>query len=118
MFSSSWWRGLLGRKPAPLTFSRRKQSRPQRPGVRPALEALESRLAPSADHFLLSGYPAATTAGASQNFTVKALNPDNTVDAGYTGAVHFTSSDAQAVLPADTTFVAGDGGTHAFSATL
>src|SRR5206468_291784 len=36
----------------------------------------------------------------------------------FTGTVTFTSSDAQAVLPADYTFVAGDAGVHAFSATL
>jgi hypothetical protein len=38
--------------------------------------------------------------------------------AAYTGTVHFTSSDAGATLPADYTFVAGDGGTHTFSFTL
>jgi uncharacterized repeat protein (TIGR01451 family) len=37
---------------------------------------------------------------------------------GYTGTVHFTSADPQAVLPADYTFVAGDAGTHVFSVTL
>src|SRR5579864_800260 len=34
---------------------------------------------------------------------------------GYTGTVHFTSSDAQAVLPADYTFVPSDAGSHQFS---
>jgi hypothetical protein len=38
--------------------------------------------------------------------------------AGYTGTVHFTSSDVQAILPADYTFVSGDAGTHTFSVTL
>jgi hypothetical protein len=33
----------------------------------------------------------------------------------YTGTVHFTNSDAQAVLPANYTFIAGDGGTHTFT---
>ena len=37
---------------------------------------------------------------------------------GYTGTVHFTSSDSQAVLPADFTFLPGDAGLHAFSFTL
>lgn len=37
---------------------------------------------------------------------------------GYTGTVHFTSSDAQAILPADYTFVAADAGTHTFPITL
>jgi hypothetical protein len=32
--------------------------------------------------------------------------------------VHFTSSDAQAILPADYTFVAADGGSHVFSVTM
>src|SRR5205823_8685238 len=37
---------------------------------------------------------------------------------GYTGTVHFTSSDPQPDLPPDYPFVAADNGTHAFSATL
>ncbi|MGZ4899543.1 MAG: hypothetical protein ACXV8X_07785 [Candidatus Angelobacter sp.] len=37
---------------------------------------------------------------------------------GYTGTVHFTSSDAQATLPADYTFLPTDAGTHVFSFTL
>src|SRR5207245_885844 len=37
---------------------------------------------------------------------------------GYTGTVHFSSSDAQAVLPANYTFTATDAGVHTFSATL
>src|SRR5262249_18501349 len=37
---------------------------------------------------------------------------------GYTGKVHFTSTDAAAVLPADYTFVAGDNGIHSFNVTL
>src|SRR5207237_432724 len=38
----------------------------------------------------------------------------NTVT-GYTGMIHFTSSDAQALLPANYTFVGADNGTHTFS---
>lgn len=37
---------------------------------------------------------------------------------GYTGTVHFTSSDAQAILPADYTFLPADAGSHVFSFTL
>jgi uncharacterized repeat protein (TIGR01451 family) len=37
---------------------------------------------------------------------------------GYTGTVHFTSSDSQAILPANYTFVAADAGSHQFSFTL
>jgi hypothetical protein len=36
----------------------------------------------------------------------------------YAGTVHFTSSDLQAVLPADYTFVSSDGGSRLFSITL
>jgi hypothetical protein len=38
--------------------------------------------------------------------------------AGYTGTIHFSSSDAQASLPADYTFTAGDAGAHTFVVTL
>jgi uncharacterized repeat protein (TIGR01451 family) len=37
---------------------------------------------------------------------------------GYTGTVHFTSSDTQAILPADYTFLPSDAGTHIFPFTL
>src|SRR5207302_1136109 len=37
---------------------------------------------------------------------------------GYTGTVHFTSSDAQAALQANYTFTNTDAGVHSFSATL
>src|SRR5207247_4793697 len=37
----------------------------------------------------------------------------NTVT-GYAGTVHFTSSDAQAVLPADFAFQSADSGVHTF----
>jgi hypothetical protein len=46
------------------------------------------------------------------------LNPDGSADTGYTGTVHFTSSDPRAVLPADYTFTAADQGVYTFSATL
>ncbi|HYX54104.1 MAG TPA: hypothetical protein VE783_11685 [Candidatus Limnocylindrales bacterium] len=36
----------------------------------------------------------------------------------YTGTVHFTSSDANAILPADYTFTSADAGVHTFSVTL
>ncbi|HEV2520948.1 MAG TPA: choice-of-anchor D domain-containing protein, partial [Candidatus Acidoferrales bacterium] len=66
----------------------------------------------------VSGYPNPATAGAANNFTVTALDALNNTSTGYRGTVHFTSSDAQAVLPADYTFVAADNGVHQFSATL
>jgi hypothetical protein len=59
-----------------------------------------------------------TTAGAAYSFTLLALDASGNVLTGYTGTVHFSSSDAQAGLPADYTFTAADGGFHTFTATL
>lgn len=55
--------------------------------------------------------PQTVTAGNSQSVTVTVTNPAST----YTGTLHFTSSDPQAVLPPDYTFTAGDNGSHTFS---
>jgi uncharacterized repeat protein (TIGR03803 family) len=68
--------------------------------------------------FQISSFPSSTTAGAPQTFTLTVLNPDGTIDTGYTGTVHFASSDPQAVLPADYTFKAANAGVHTFTATL
>ena len=65
----------------------------------------------------ISGLPSATTAGNSLPFTLTALNSSNNVATGYTGTVHFSTTDAGpgAVLPADFTFVPADGGVHVFT---
>ena len=47
-----------------------------------------------------------------------AKNSAGNTATGYTGTVHFTSSDGAAILPADYTFVAGDNGSHTFTGTL
>jgi hypothetical protein len=65
------------------------------------------------DHFVLSA-PGSITAGGF-TFTLTAETSANVVDPTYTGTVHFSSSDAQGILPANTTLVAGQG---IFSATL
>jgi hypothetical protein len=74
-----------------------------------------------------SGYLALTrpicrpTAGAAFNFTVTAYASTGSVNTGYTGTIHFTSSDPSAVLPANYTFTigaGGDNGSHNFGATL
>ena len=59
--------------------------------------------------------PAAATAGTAFNFTVTALDQFNNTASGYTGMVHFTSTDSQASLPANSTLTNGLG---TFSATL
>jgi hypothetical protein len=66
----------------------------------------------------VTGFPSPTTAGTSQSFTVRAMDGNGNTAIGYTGTIHFTSSDAQAVLPADYTFVAGDKGVHIFNGAL
>jgi ELWxxDGT repeat protein len=66
----------------------------------------------------VTGFPANITAGVASNFTVSAKNADGSTNTSYLGTVHFTSSDPQAVLPANYTFSAADQGVHTFSATL
>jgi hypothetical protein len=66
----------------------------------------------------VTGFPSPTTAGVAGTLTVTALNAGGSIDTGYTGTVHFTSSDPQAVLPADYTFTTADQGVHTFTATL
>jgi hypothetical protein len=71
-----------------------------------------------ATHFGLSGFNGVTTAGTPFSMTITALDANGQVANGYTGAVHFASSDAQAVLPADYTFTPADAGAHTFTFTL
>ena len=78
--------------------------------------AIQSQASVPATHLAVSA-PTSATAGTAFSFTVTALDASNNTATGYTGMVHFTSSDGLAVLPADYTFTAGDSGTHVFSAT-
>jgi len=74
-------------------------------------------LAGQATHFLMTA-PGTAVAGTTFSVTVTAQDATNSTVPGYTGTVHFTSTDGQAILPADYTFVAGDNGVHTFSVTL
>jgi hypothetical protein len=71
-----------------------------------------------ASRLRISGAPASIIAGTSFAITVAALDPYGNIATDYTGTVHFTSIDPQAVLPADYTFTPVDSGVHTFSATL
>src|ERR1019366_264066 len=51
----------------------------------------------------------------AQSLTVTAQDAYGNTATGYTGAVHFTSSDGAASLPANYTFLAGDAGVHSFA---
>src|SRR5207253_5266848 len=68
----------------------------------------------AATHYAVSA-PASATAGSPFSFTITALDAFNNTATGYAGMAHFTSSDAQAVAPADSTLSNGVG---TFSATL
>jgi probable HAF family extracellular repeat protein len=68
--------------------------------------------------FSVTASSSSTTAGIAETVTVKALGTSGQVVTGYTGTIHFTSSDGQAVLPANYTFTSADKGVHTFSVTL
>ena len=84
--------------------------------LRPAILADQAppAVAAAATHFAVAAV-ASITAGSAFSFTVTALDQSNNVDTGYAGTVYFTSSDGQAVLPANATLSNGFG---TFSATL
>ncbi len=56
-----------------------------------------------------------TTAGSSFSVTVTAYDNYTNIAAGYLGTIHFTSSDPNATMPSDYTFVPSDNGTYAFT---
>jgi hypothetical protein len=126
--------------------ARRSSARPRRsPPVqrtRLCLEALEERDLPSATPLLLTApqgnsssavgkqvnspsvvasfavsSPVKAIAGSAFNVTITALDQYGNTANYFIGTVHFTSSDPQALLPADYTFVPGDQGVHTFSLT-
>src|SRR5438132_1494695 len=70
------------------------------------------------DHFRVTSNTTTSTAGDSVTITVTAMTASNQSLTGYTGTVHFASTDAQAVLPADYSFVAADQGVHSFAVIL
>ncbi len=71
----------------------------------------------TATHYAVTG-AASATAGVATSVTVTAKDAFNNTATGYLGSVHFTSSDGGATLPGNYAFLAGDAGSHTFSATL
>ena len=63
-------------------------------------------ITPGATHFSVSA-PSPVTAGTPFLFTVTALDPSGNIVPSYTGTVHFTSSDLNAVLPTGATLING-----------
>jgi len=79
-----------------------------------ALRARLTVVAAPATHFAVAG-PSSNQAGKFFSVTATSLDDWNRVVTGYTGTVHFTSTDACAVLPPDYTFTATDQGRHTFT---
>jgi hypothetical protein len=73
------------------------------------------------DHFVLSGFPSPTMAGAPHSLTVTAKDvygntlTSNSAGGPFTDTIQFSSSDQQAGLPADYAFTPDDAGTHTFA---
>jgi adhesin/invasin len=70
--------------------------------------------AAAASRLALTGLVSPVTAGAQGSLELTAYDAYDNVASGYTHAVHFTSTDAQAALPGDYTFTAQDAGHHVF----
>src|SRR5207248_3116896 len=68
------------------------------------------------DHLGVSG-PESVTAGSPFSVAVRALDVYNNVVTGYTGTVHFTTSDpgSGVAMPGDYSFTSGHNGVHTFS---
>jgi phosphodiesterase/alkaline phosphatase D-like protein len=72
----------------------------------------------AASTLVFSGLPASATAGVTYAITLTALDPYSNVATGYTGTVHFRSTDPLATLPGDYTFMAADAGSQTFGVIL
>src|SRR5207302_1830254 len=68
----------------------------------------------TASQFLLIA-PSSVKSGAKFSLTLKVQDAYGNVITGYTGTVHFRSSDSTATLPANYTFTAADAGVHTFT---
>jgi len=75
-------------------------------------------VAPAASTLAFSGMPSSVVAGTAQSVVLKAATSAGAAVITYTGTVHFTSTDPDAVLPADYTYTDADAGAHTFSFTL
>ena len=76
------------------------------------------QVSPGATARFVVAAPANAIPGTPFNFSVTATDLYGNVTPAYAGTAHFTSSDGAATLPVNYTFVAGNAGVQAFSATL
>jgi hypothetical protein len=72
----------------------------------------------AATTLVLGNVPTSTGAGSPFTVILTAMDAYGNQATGYTGTVHFTSSDSHAVLPADYTFTGSDAGSHVFYSSL
>jgi hypothetical protein len=63
----------------------------------------------------VTGFPSPQVAGPPGSVTVAARDQFGNTVTSYNGTIHFSSSDAQAVLPVDYSFVSADNGSHTFT---
>jgi hypothetical protein len=68
----------------------------------------------AASKFLITA-PASVHAGVAFSLTLKVEDAYGNVVTGYTGTVHFNSTDSTALLPANYAFTAGDAGVYTFT---
>jgi hypothetical protein len=71
--------------------------------------------AATASSIVLSGVSSPTTAGAGHSPTATIKDTYNNTVTSYTGTIVFSSSDSQATLPVNYTFVGGDAGVKTFT---
>jgi hypothetical protein len=70
--------------------------------------------AAAASKFIISA-PTSVSAGVAFSLTLTVEDAYGNVVTGYTGTIHFTSTDNKATLPANYTFTAADKGVHTFT---
>jgi hypothetical protein len=83
-------------------------------GLTPAPSAAFEVFPGDVDHLTLTGAPTSVVAGTEFALTVTARDRFENLVTAYFGTVHFSSTDAQAVLPADYGFLLTDAGTRTF----
>lgn len=85
--------------------------------VNAALDGSDSGItvkAAAASKFVLSA-PSSVMPGQAFSLTVTVEDAYGNIVTGYTGTIHFSSSDNKATLPANYTFTASDSGVHTFT---
>jgi hypothetical protein len=71
-----------------------------------------------AGYFVVDSFPSPIQAGTPSSVVVRVFDPYGNAAVGYTGTIHFSSTDGQATRPDDYTFTVGpggDNGTHTFA---